>query len=100
MTWHFNGPIVGACAVAVLVSGGRMASAQETPPELLASQLRLQGYRCDAPVTAQRDAQLSKPDEAVWIVRCVNASYRMRLIPNMAARVEQLFGYQASDFDH
>ena len=90
MTRHFNGLLVGACAVAALVSGGRVASAQEMPPELLASQLRLQGYRCDAPVTAQRDAQLSKPGEIAWIVKCVNASYRMRLVPDMAARVEQL----------
>lgn len=88
MAWH--GLLVGACAVAVLVSGGRVAAAQEMPPETLAAQLRLQGYRCDEPVTAQRDAQLSKPDEAVWNLRCGNASYRMRLIPDMAARIEQL----------
>ena len=80
----------GACAVAILLSDGRSAAAQEVPPELLASQLRLQGHRCDAPVTAQRDIQLSKPDEAVWTVRCLNASYRMRLVPDMAARVQQL----------
>ena len=90
MTCHFNGPLVGACAVAILVSGGGVASAQETPPEILAAQLRIQGYRCDAPVTAQRDAELSKPDEAVWILKCANASYRMRLDPDMAARIEQL----------
>jgi hypothetical protein len=41
-------------------------------------------------VTAQRDAQLSKPDETVWNLRCGNASYRMRLTPDMAARVEKL----------
>jgi hypothetical protein len=80
----------GAFAVALLVSGDRVAWAQETPPEDLASQLRLQGYRCDEPVTAQRDAQLSKPDEVVWNLRCGNASYRMRLTPDMAARIEKL----------
>ena len=67
-----------------------MAAAQATPPETLAAQLRLQGHRCDEPVTAQRDAQLSKPDETVWNLRCGNASYRMRLTPDMAARVEKL----------
>jgi hypothetical protein len=60
------------------------------PAQDLAAQLRVQGYRCDVPVTAQRDAQLSKPDEAVWIVRCHNASYRMRLLPDLAARIEQV----------
>jgi hypothetical protein len=88
MTWH--GFIVVAFTGAFLVSGNRVASAQETPPETLASQLRLQGHRCDEPVTAQRDAQLSKPDETVWNLRCGNASYRMRLTPDMAARVEKL----------
>ena len=88
MAWYRI--LVGAFAAALLVSGSRMAWAQETPPEALASQLRLQGHRCDEPVTAQRDAQLSKPDEVVWNLRCGNASYRMRLTPDMAARIEQL----------
>ena len=85
-----RGFFVGAFTVVILVSDGCVAWAQETPPEDLASQLRLQGHRCDEPVTAQRDAQLSKPDEAVWNLRCGNASYRMRLTPDMAARVEKL----------
>lgn len=88
MMWY--GILVGAFAVALLVSGARDASAQATPPETLAAQLRLQGHRCDEPVTAQRDAQLSKPDETVWNLKCSNASYRMRLTPDMAARVEKL----------
>ena len=88
MAWH--GLLIGALTVALLVSGGRDVAAQATPPETLAAQLRLQGHRCDEPVAAQRDAQLSKPDEIVWNLRCGNASYRMRLTPDMAARVEKL----------
>ena len=88
MAWH--GILIGALTVALLVSGSRDAAAQATPPETLAAQLRLQGHRCDEPVTAQRDAQLSQPDEIVWNLRCGNASYRMRLTPDMAARVEKL----------
>jgi hypothetical protein len=63
MAWHEC--IVGVFAVALLVSGGRNAATQETPPEALASQLRLQDHRCDEPVTAQRDAQLSKSDHDI-----------------------------------
>ena len=88
MAWH--GILVGAFAIALLVSGDRVAWAQATPPETLAAQLRLQGHRCDEPVAAQQDAQLSKPDETVWNLKCGNASYRMRLTPDMAARVEKL----------
>ena len=90
MTEHFKGLLVGAFATASLVFGCRVASAQDMPPEILAAQLRTQGYRCDAPITAQRDTQASRPDENVWILKCANASYRMRLVPDMAARIEQL----------
>ena len=85
-----HGISAGAFAVAILVSNGGVVCAQVTPPETLASQLRLQGHRCDDPVTAQQDTQLSKPDETVWNLRCSNASYRMRLTPDMAARIEKL----------
>jgi hypothetical protein len=53
----------------LLISGSGVASAQDTPPEILAAQLRLQRHRCDTPVTAQRDTQLSNPDEAAWILK-------------------------------
>jgi hypothetical protein len=82
--------LVGACAAAVVVSGGGKPAAQDAPPEILAAQLRMQGYRCDTPVTAQQDAGLSKPNEAAWTLKCANASYRMRLVPDMAARIEKL----------
>ena len=74
----------------LLIYGSGVASAQDTPPEILAAQLRLQRHRCDTPVTAQRDTQLSKPDEAAWILTCANTSYRVRFVPDVAARTEQL----------
>jgi hypothetical protein len=66
------------------------AHAEEAALESLAAQLRRQGHRCDDPVHAERDAERSKPDELVWVIKCTNASYRMRLIPHMAAHVEQI----------
>ena len=65
-------------------------SAQETAKELLAIQIRDQGYRCDKPVSAKRDEKHSKADAPVWVLRCEHRSYRMRLAPDMAARVQQL----------
>ena len=67
----------------------RIAS-EEMPGDSLAIQLHRQGYRCDAPVAAERDAGRSKPDEPVWVLKCANGSYRMRLVPHMAAVVEPL----------
>lgn len=62
--------------------------AQESPKDVLAAHLRTQGYKCDTPKSATHDAAASRPDESVWIIRCENARYRVRLIPDMAAKVE------------
>lgn len=62
--------------------------AQESPKDVIAAHLRTQGYKCDAPKSATHDAATSRPDESVWIIRCENARYRVRLIPDMAAKVE------------
>jgi len=67
-----------------------VARAEQTAAEDLAVQLRRQGHRCEGPVNAERDPERSKPDEAVWVVKCANATYRMRLVPHMAAHVEQI----------
>jgi len=70
-------------------TGGAIA-AEETPPDVLAAHLRLQGHSCDKAQTAERDAQRSKPDSPVWIVTCETATYRVQLVPHMAARVERV----------
>jgi len=83
-----------ALAVLGLLGAGSAAIAAGTPGEdpkdVLATQLRDQGYACDQPQSAERDVQASTPDEAVWIVQCENDKYRMRLVPDMAAKVERL----------
>jgi hypothetical protein len=70
--------------------GAFTASAQEVPTNIVADQIRAQGYKCDSPQSAKQDAQASRPDEAVWILQCESGSYRVRLIPDMAAKVEKL----------
>jgi hypothetical protein len=62
----------------------------QTPADDVAAQIRVQGYRCDRPVTAKRDVRRSKPDSAVWVLNCGNATFRVRLDPNLAARVTKL----------
>ena len=63
---------------------------QESPGGIIAAQIRMQGFPCDDPTGAEHDKQLSRPNEQVWVLRCANATYRVRLIPDMAARVERL----------
>ena len=62
----------------------------EDPKDIVAAQIRAQGYKCDSPQSAEQDAQASKPDEAVWVLQCEGASYRVRLVPDMAAKVERI----------
>jgi hypothetical protein len=71
-------------------AGAALALEGEDPKDVIAAQLRDQGYACDKPQSATRDENASGPDEAAWIVACEGASYRVKLIPDMAAKVEKI----------
>jgi hypothetical protein len=62
----------------------------ESPKDDIAAQIHAEGYACDQPQSATRDPQASRPDEEVWLLRCEGASYRVRLIPDVAAQVEPI----------
>ena len=62
----------------------------QTPQDDLAAQIRLQGFACDKALGATRDAKRSRPDYAVWVLKCSNATYRVGRAPDMAAKVELL----------
>ncbi len=66
------------------------AGAQDDPKELIAVQVRDQGHKCDEPKSAEKDEAQSSPDEQAWILECEDASYRVKLIPDMAAEIEQI----------
>ena len=68
----------------------KVAEAEETSKEIIADQIRSQGFTCDKPESAKRDPERSKPDEAVWILKCEKTTYRVRLIPDMAGDVVPL----------
>jgi hypothetical protein len=74
-------------AAVVASVGADHAVADETPKEIIAAQIRMQGFVCDKPVSAERDSGLSKPNEAVWFLKCEDRSYQVRLVPDMAADV-------------
>ena len=78
--------------LAVLSSGqrfGHVAKAQ-TATSTLAAQILSQGFDCDQPQKATRDAKLSKPDYDVWVLTCKNATYRIGRYPDLPAKVERL----------
>ena len=66
------------------------APAGDTPAAIVSDQIRQQGYACDEPRKAERDREASRPNLTVWVLTCGNATYRVTLIPDMAARVERL----------
>jgi hypothetical protein len=76
--------------LAAITLNGRRCVAQETPQSMLAAQIRLQGFACDQPLGATRDAKHSKPDHEVWVLKCSNATYRIGRFPDIAAKVERL----------
>ena len=55
-----------------------------------ADAVRAQGFPCKEPVSAERDPTASKPDEEVWVLRCGDARYRVRLMGDMPAKIERL----------
>ena len=56
----------------------------------LAAQVRIQGFVCDKALGATSDKKRSKPDYAVWVLKCSNAVYRVSRAPDMLAKIEPL----------
>ncbi len=77
-----------ACALSLLISPATATA--ETVRGMLAAQIRTQGFVCDKPLGATRDARRSKPDHAVWVLKCSNGVYRVSRYPDMAATVVPL----------
>jgi hypothetical protein len=73
-----------------LIAEAQATENEEIPADIIAVQIRKQGYECQNPQSAKRDPAASQPDLPVWILTCENASYRVRLVGNMADRVEKL----------
>ena len=80
-------------AITVVLLGSQVRAQQvaaETPQTMLAAQIRTQGFTCDKALGATRDRKRSRPDRAVWVLKCSNATYRVTRAPDMAAKVEAL----------
>jgi hypothetical protein len=70
--------------------GRPVQAAEDAPRDMLAAQIRSQGFACDKALGATRDTQRSRPDHAVWVLKCSNATYRVSRAPDMAAKIEPL----------
>ena len=62
----------------------------EKPDAELAAQVRIQGFACDKALGATRDKKRSRPDYAVWVLKCSNAVYRVSRAPDLLAKIEPI----------
>jgi hypothetical protein len=84
--------IAGIMSAATLTCGLALAIAQDETVEItvLADQVRSQGFACSNPSSAERLAKESAPEEPVYLLKCENATYQLRLIPDQAAQVTEI----------
>ena len=73
-----------------ILIGMTCSSNSQTRTGDIADQVRSQGYECDQAITVTRDVKRSRADSAVWILKCRNAVYRVRLDPDMGAHITKL----------
>ncbi|MBR0782539.1 hypothetical protein [Bradyrhizobium iriomotense] len=83
---------IAMLALVDVLAVGRISAqgVAETLQGMLAAQIRSQGFTCDKPLGATKDAARSRADHGVWVLRCSNASYRVSRWPDMPAKVEPL----------
>jgi hypothetical protein len=85
------GPIAAAISALIAASTpGYTADPHEVSKDIIAVQIRKQGFKCETPQSAERDPTSGNPDDQLWILKCEDASYRVHLIPDMGAEVEKL----------
>ena len=72
------------------VSAHAQPARAEKPQDELAAQVRIQGFACDRAQGAIRDRKRSRPDYAVWVLKCSNATYRVSRAPDMGAKIDVL----------
>lgn len=80
--------LVAISPVAPDVAVGQTTADDSAAADIVATQVRDQGYQCNEPTSASRDQE--SEGDAVWTLKCANATYRVRLVPDMAAAIEQI----------
>jgi hypothetical protein len=80
--------LVAISPVALGVAAGQTNAGDNAAADIVATQVRDQGYQCDERTSATEDQE--SEDDAVWTLKCANATYRVRLVPDMAAAIERI----------
>jgi len=80
----------GALALVCIVCSAMVSVAQDTPKEIIAAQVRSQGFACNEAVSAERLEAESSPNETVYLLKCESATYRVVLVPDQAAVITKV----------
>ncbi len=84
----FERYLAAVCITAASMTAvGAAETEQAVDIAIIAAQIRSQGYSCANPTSAESIAAESGPNEPVYLLRCENASYKVRLVPDQAAKV-------------
>lgn len=71
--------VIAAVAIATFGGTAPPAGAQDNQAvAILADAVRARGVTCEKPKNVRREPKKSRPDEAVWLIDCGNATYRVR----------------------
>ncbi len=84
------GVIAGGIGLPATATVAEAAAPKEVSKDIIAVQIRKQGFACENPESATRDPEAAKPDEAAWILTCKGVTYKVTLVPNQAAKVERI----------
>lgn len=94
LTYAYQARVCSALSVllaaAALLPAPAAIAQLEDVKEVLAVRVREQRLQCNTPLKAERDQAQSKAHEAVWLLQCDNANYRLRLRMDMAAEITKL----------
>ena len=62
----------------------------EQTETILSAVARKQGYKCLEPIEAIKDPADSIPEEMAWLLRCNNATYKIKLVTHSQSKIKVL----------
>ncbi len=78
------------CLLVALEPATGFAQSQAAILDALAAAVRQRGETCGKPLSAEEDKERSEPDRKAWVLRCDNATYRVKFMGDTGAEVVRL----------
>lgn len=78
------------CAVLSVGPVPAASQTQEAALEAVAAAVRQRGQVCDRPQSVEHDVEHSEPDRKAWVIRCENATYRVKFMGDTGPEVTRL----------